>query len=297
MEARTMADYKLIDGWVNMPAEHKVGYSPAVARWFKSDQTQRMKGATLEDLISDMDAAGVEKALVCARMGWMYPTTRPVGPLATSHGTDDELFDQWCVELAEAVAKYPGRLYGTTVIDPMGGMMAVRQAERAIRDYKFVALRIFASVAGIPVNDPLYYPIYTKAIEMGVPVTVNIGVPGPRRPARLQQPMLLEDILLAYPEITIVATHIGHPWHLETVALLQKHPNFFLMTSGWAPKYIPEEIVHFLNSRGSTQVMWASDFPLIPIERAAREGAELPLKDEVRRRYLRDNCLEVFKLK
>jgi uncharacterized protein len=55
--------------------------------------------------------------------------------------------------------------------------------------------------------------------------------------------------------------------------------------------------VHFLNSRGSTQVMWASDFPLIPIERAAREGAELPLKDEVRRRYLRDNCLEVFKLK
>ena len=42
--------------------------------------------------------------------------------------------------------------------------------------------------------------------------------------------------------------------------------------------------------------MWSSDYPLLPMQRCAREGWEVPLKDEVKRRYLRENTLEVFKL-
>ncbi len=42
--------------------------------------------------------------------------------------------------------------------------------------------------------------------------------------------------------------------------------------------------------------MWASDYPLLPMDRTAREGWEVPLKEEVKRRYLRDNAIEVFKL-
>jgi predicted TIM-barrel fold metal-dependent hydrolase len=41
--------------------------------------------------------------------------------------------------------------------------------------------------------------------------------------------------------------------------------------------------------------MWASDHPLIPLERCAREGWEVPLNDNARRAYLRENVLKVFK--
>ena len=37
-------------------------------------------------------------------------------------------------------------------------------------------------------------------------------------------------------------------------------------------------------------------YALLPMDRCAREGWELPIKDEVKRRYLRDNAIEVFKL-
>ena len=79
------------------------------------------------------------------------------------------------------------------------------------------------------------------------------------------------------------------------MALLQKHRNFYLITSAWAPKYIPTELWNLANKRGPDRLMWASDHPLIPLERCAREGWEVPLNDNARRGYLRENVLKVFK--
>ncbi len=123
----------------------------------------------------------------------------------------------------------------------------------------------------------------------------NIGVPGPMRPAAPQHPMALDEVLLAFPELVVAGCHLGHPWHVEVVALLQKHPNFYLITSAWAPKHIPAELWHLANTRGRDRLMWASDFPLLTMQRCAKEGWEAPLKDDARRAYLRHNALSVFK--
>ena len=86
------------------------------------------------------------------------------------------------------------------------------------------------------------------------------------------------------------------PRQREVVALLQKYPNFYLATSAWSPRHVPQEIWDFANtSRGIGKVMWATDYPLLSVERCVREGLEVPLKEEARRRYLRDNAMEVFK--
>jgi predicted TIM-barrel fold metal-dependent hydrolase len=42
--------------------------------------------------------------------------------------------------------------------------------------------------------------------------------------------------------------------------------------------------------------MWASDYPLLSISRTATEGRAVPLKDDYRRRYLRDNAIRVHHL-
>jgi uncharacterized protein len=294
-----VSKHTFIDTWANIPvpaAEKLVPWSPAVERWFGRQTSLMKQGSQISDLIDDMDAAGVEKAIVTARHGWAHPATRPVGPLATSHGMDDEIFDTFAEELMRGVRAYSGRIYPAFIIDPMGAMTAVRQLERAVKDYGSVVIRLFPAVTGVPPDHALCYPLYAKCVELGVPVTVNMGVPGPRRSSAWQRPMLLEDVLLSFPELTVVGTHIGHPWHLETVALLQKHPNFFLMTSGWAPKYVPAEIWHHLNTRGKHQVMWASDYPLLPLARVTEEALAIELKDGVLQRYIHDNALDVFKL-
>lgn len=289
----------IIDTFVNMPvtAEQRlVERSSDVLKWFNRRADALVDGVGVEGLIAEMDSAGVGMALLVARSGWSHPATRPVGPLATSHGVDDEIFDQFCAEAATAVERYPHRLRTTVMLDPMGAMRTVHQLERAVRDYGAVAARLFPATTGIPANHPLCYPIYTKCIELGIPIAINLGLPGPRRSGRVQQPILLEDVLLAYPELTVVGSHIGHPWHLETLALLQKFDNFYLTTAGWAPRYIPGEILHLMNTRGGDKVMWASDFPLLEVGRAIDEAHQLPIKEERRQAYLITNAARVFNL-
>ena len=125
---------------------------------------------------------------------------------------------------------------------------------------------------------------------------INVGAPGPLRFGEPQRPWYLDEVLIAFPELTVVGTHVGHPWQMETVGLLQKHSNFYLITSGFAPKHVPEEIWKFANARGAHKIMWSSDYPILPMQRCADEGWALELKDNVRRGYLRNNALEVFKL-
>ncbi|SHL07932.1 hypothetical protein SAMN05443637_117131 [Pseudonocardia thermophila] len=291
------------DAWVNIPVPGEDllvqpdVLSSNVRKWFKSYGQAKAVGSTVDELVEHMNAAGVEKALLSARASWDHPHTRPRGVFQQTPGMPDEVFDRFLEEMVAAVNKYPGRIYGTVVLDPFGAMTTVRQLERAVKEAGMVAARLFPAGSGAAIDHPLCYPIYAKCVELGVPVTVNLGMPGPLRPAALQQPSRLDEVLLAFPELVVVGTHIGHPWHLETVALLQKYPNFHLMTSGWAPRYIPKEILHHLNTRGSRQVMWASDYPLLSVERAASEGAALEFKsEEIKNRYMRDNCLEVFKI-
>lgn len=87
---------------------------------------------------------------------------------------------------------------------------------------------------------------------------------------------------------------MGHPWSEILVSLMLHYPKLHLMTSAWAPKYYPENIVRFMNSRGQDQVMFATDWPLLTFERCTREAADLPLKPEVRRKFMRDNALRLF---
>ena len=83
---------------------------------------------------------------------------------------------------------------------------------------------------------------------------------------------------MTFPELMVVATHIGHPWHLETVALLQKHANFRLMTSGFVPKYVPQEIIYTFNTRAQHKVMFSADYPIQEFQRCVDEALKLPLR-------------------
>ena len=89
-------------------------------------------------------------------------------------------------------------------------------------------------------------------------------------------------------------SHVGDPWVDETVAMLVKHPNVFLMTAGFAPKYLPPALVKLMDSRGSNKVMWSSYYPIMTVERALTEAQQLPLRPEAMAKYLGENAARVF---
>ena len=250
-----------IDAWINPNIKPPKSVNRDVVYLFPGLWERYEKGTTLTQLIDEMDEAGVTRGVLCA--GY----------------TEDEEDVEW---VRKAVARHPERFVGSYAVDPHQGMNTVRLIDSLVRDEGFRLIRIIALFTQIPYDDARNYPIYAKCAELGVPLGVNVGIPGPLVPGKHQHPLALDEVCAFFPELTVVMQHCGEPWVDLCVKLLLKWPNLHYMTSAFAPKYIPKPIIDFANTRGADKVMFASDYPLLTLERCMREAAELPFKDQER---------------
>ena len=137
-------------------------------------------------------------------------------------------------------------------------------------------------------NHALYYPVYATCEELGVPVSINVGIPGPRVRSRCQDPVLLEDVLIDFPDLVVIGAHMGHPYEELLIEYMMKWPNLYLSNSAYLAKYMHPALVTFMGSRrGRGRVLFASDHPFLPMERALAAARALPLSDEAMRRLPR----------
>jgi predicted TIM-barrel fold metal-dependent hydrolase len=268
-------DFKLFDGWISMVPKNPE-YGNVDVTYLFPDLAERYRtGRTTEQIIEEMDEAGVDQAVLAA-------------------GYDKENNDlAWAMD---AIERFPDRFHGSVVVDPHAGMDGVRELERRVTHDGFKLARIMAFGTLIPYNDPRCYPLYAKCIELDVPISVNVGFPGPLVPAaRHQHPLVLDEICSFFPELKVIMAHGGDPWADVCVKLMLKWKNLFYMSSAFAPKHLPKEIVHYMNTRGPDRVMWASDYPLLGLDRCAREIEEMDFRDEERRRnFGSDNARRVI---
>lgn len=278
----------LFDGWINFPSETGLAPDPNIAHLFKDQAAGYKEGYTVEQIVEAMDANGVAGGLLTR------VERRVTGPFIPALDLDDEKVSKACAEVRAVMEQYPGRFLGSILLDPRLGYAATRHVRIAVQEYGLSAIRVMPAFALLPPNDALYYPLYTTACDLGIPVTINVGMPGPHKPAMYQHPMHLDEVALAFPDLKIVMTHVGDPWADEVVALLNRRPNMYLMTSGWAPKYVPAQIRKFMSSRGRTKVMWASEYPVLPMERSVREGKAFDVTEEALAGYLGANATAVF---
>jgi hypothetical protein len=218
-----------------------------------------------------MDHYGIEKALIGA-------------------GGEDQL---------RAVKNHPDRFLPSIGVDPNLGMKAV---EQVVKSYETVGLKALAGFpAGyspqVPIDDKRWYPIYAKCCELGIPVFMCTGVPGPRVPMACQKVELLDEVCWFFPELTIVMRHGAEPWEELAVKLMLKWPNLYYSTSAFAPKYYPRAIIDYANSRGADKVLYAGYFPMgLTLERIFSELPGLPLKDDVWPKFLHQNARKVLGL-
>jgi hypothetical protein len=142
-------------------------------------------------------------------------------------------------------------------------------------------VRVTPLVEQYELNHRLYYPVYATCEELGLPVSINIGVPGPQVRSRCQDPVLLEDVLIDFPGLTVVGAHMGHPYEALLIQYMLKWPQLHLMTSAYLATYMDPALVRFMDSsRGRGRVLFASDHPVIPARKALDAARRLPLSEE-----------------
>lgn len=202
-------------------------------------------------------------------------------------------------DAARALEEHPDRFFGSFEVNPNLGMEGVRDLVRAHEQYGIKAATAFPAglCPQVPINDKKFYPIYAKCVELDIPICICAGVPGPRVPMGVQDVALLDEVCWFFPDLRVVTRHGCEPWTDLAVKLMLKWPNLYYSTSAFAPRHYPKAIVDYANTRGADKVMYAGYFPMgLTLDRIFRELPEVPFKEAVWPKFLRENAVRVFKI-
>lgn len=259
--------------------ERPAGYGMAnYARIFpaRREGADHRPSAALDDFVEMLGKLGVERAL--------------------PFGVDND-------EMAQLLRRYPGRILGLARISAFKGMSGVRELERRVRDEGFHALGVSALVDGIPASDRRFYPLYTKAAELKVPVRIYSSMNyATDRPYDLGHPRHLDQVAMDFPELILIGGLGGWPWVNEMVALVRRHPNLHMDTSAHRAKYLGqrgsgwEMLMQFGNTLIQDKVLVGMSAGLVgqPYETLIQEYLALPLKDTVKEKWLFKNAARIF---
>ncbi len=247
----------------------------SLRRWTKTPAPT--KELPVAATIAAMDEAGVSQSLICA---WQAPHRDLV--------TNDEV--------ASFVAQAPERLVGVGSVDISKPMVAVNEIKRCVTELNFKAIRVLPWLCELPPTDRLFYPIYTACCELGVPFCTQIGHTGPLMPSEVGRPIYLDQVALDFPELRIVAGHIGYPWTQEAIAVATKHEHVYIDTSAYTVDRYPPELVDYLRGHGAQKVLFGTNYPMMSPKKALSGLDDLKLAPAVSDAFLFGNAKRVFSI-
>jgi len=207
--------------------------------------------------------------------------------------------------VAETVAAYPDVLMGFASVDPRKGDTAVIELDRAVTDLGLRGLKLHPIHQAFFPDDPAFTPLFSKAEDLGIPVLMHSGyaAAGANTPGgggfelAYSRPIPHVDSLAArHPGLAIIMAHPAWPWIQEQVAVALHKPNVFIDLSGWAPKYIPKELITEAGGRLRKKVLFGSDYPYISPVTWMEQFADLEIRDEARELILHDNAAGILGL-
>ena len=268
-------DVPVVDAWAQQPDDDFLGneiFEPLM-RWQDGDSTLEIP---LDWTVQAYEGAGVDTALLSAWWG-------PDGAMLSND------------YVAGIVEEHPDLFVGVGAVPLDEPMEAVRTVRRCVEENGFVGVRAIPWLWELPPDDRRYYPVYAECVEQDVPFCLQVGHTGPLKPSEPGRPIpYLDNVLREFPDLTVVAGHIGHPWTEEMTALATKYEDVYIDTSAYKPKRYPDELVEFMKGHGSEKVIFGTNYPMIQPGDCLGGVESLDLDEETERLFLYENAERAF---
>jgi predicted TIM-barrel fold metal-dependent hydrolase len=279
-----------IDASANLFTPEVVASRPAWTMTFHTN-TNRLpsalvEGTTVERHLEMMDEAGIERTfLIAPKLGRRgLPGSWEMDPR----------------KVIDVVEAHPDRFSALYGINPYDGIAGIRELERLVTEYGFIGAHLYPHWFEMAPDDARYYPFYGKCAELDVPIQIQVGycrIYAPeQRLVSVGRPGTIDTVACHLPELKILGIHVGWPWTEEMISVADKHENVYIGTDRHAPSAWGASLVHYLNTWGREKVIFGTDFPVVPYDRAMRELDELEIRDEALPKLMRDNALRLYGL-
>lgn len=192
--------------------------------------------------------------------------------------------------VAEYVKTDPNRFIGFMSVDPHDPH-AMQEMERAHQELGLRGLKMSPIYQAFHPMDPRALPIYAYAERHGIPMLVHQGTTFPRvAPLKYAHPEMLEDVAIAFPDLRIIVAHLGHPWEVETIALVRKHPHVYTDISGlyYRPWQLYNSLMLCQEYGVMHKLIFGTDFPVTKVDETIEglrsinrfvEGTRFPIVD------------------
>lgn len=128
---------------------------------------------------------------------------------------------------ADFVRDDPARRIGFCSVDPEHpGVMD--ELERSRVDLGLRGIKLGPNYQDFePLGEPARR-VYAYAQQHDWPILFHQGTsPIRTAPLRYAHPIVMDEIAIAFPELRIVMAHLGHPWQIDTIAVIRKHPHVY----------------------------------------------------------------------
>lgn len=206
-------------------------------------------------------------------------------------------------DVAAFCKEHGSRFIGFAGVDPNKGMTAVRELEFAVKELGLRGLNLQCFENKLRINDAKMFPLYAKCIELNVPVNIHCSTNFSLATSMdYGRPIYLDDVMMHFPELKVCASPPGFPWVAELIAVAWRHANVNIGLVAIRHKYLAvansgyEMLLQYGNTVLQDQIIYGSAYPMMPIDRSLAEVDALPLKHEVRQKWLHDNAARLLGL-
>lgn len=278
--------------FMNLQTMSEISYYPGMKQfhdsvngvlkaWAGRDLDSEWPHPIASELIEYMDKANVDVAF-CLREPMMDITGGVV-----SFSTNGFMLQQ--------IEPYPNRMYLEANVGPMirrGVEHAVWELEYLVKEKGAKLCKVYQPEDAGPINDRRLWPFYAKAQELKVPLTVHTGIsyvnPQPNSHCHVGQ---LDEVMIAFPELRVIAYHAGWPDTELLIGLCGKHQHLYMSISGiigWyqrAPYRGYHAIGTALQWMNSDKIVMGFDLPFDDLPRITDYIRNLEIPEELRRNW------------
>jgi predicted TIM-barrel fold metal-dependent hydrolase len=241
--------------------------------------------ASADDLIAEMDAAGVDIS-VSFSFGWSDP--------GLVHETNTYLLD--------AMRRYPGRIYGMAVLQPVAGDQALYELERCAQGGMIGLGELMPHGQGYKLSDiDLLRPLMEIVERYNLLVLSHCSEPiGHLYPGKGD--VALPDViafLTAFPAVRFIAAHWGGGLPFYTLM-----PEIQRLTAGrvWYDTaatiylYRPEIFSVVADLVGVEYILFGSDYGLLRPGRVIEHIRQAGLNERIQRMILGENAQQLLRI-
>lgn len=195
--------------------------------------------------------------------------------------------------IAEYVSRYPGRAVGLASVAP-DDPGAAKEFQRSIKELGLKGLKLSPVYQGFDPWSPQVWRLYEIADDLQVPVMFHMGgAYDPQGALEWGNPLLLDKVARAFPNLRIIVAHFGQPMMQETVMLMRKNVNVFTdLSARFHRKWqLYNGLQVAIEYKVTDRILFGSDFPVMSTGEAVEafknindwgEGVKLPrIPDEL----------------